>query len=62
MKCKICGKDFSPKVLPLHKKRCKPQNKKLEEYTNNELREMLEKKGLPVYGNKKELIERLEVE
>jgi len=65
--CKHCGKEYSSKVLKIHQKICKEQEDigevKVEEdlfnLTNKVLKEMCEERGLPIYGTKKELVERL---
>jgi len=65
--CKHCGKEYSSKVLKIHQKICKEQEDieevKVEEdlfnLTNKVLKEMCEERELPIYGTKKELVERL---
>lgn len=39
MICKICGKDYSASVYPLHKKRCKPVEKEVVEEVTEEVEE-----------------------
>jgi len=63
MKCLKCGKEFSPKVLPLHYARCevkevKKENKKL---TYKELQGLYKEKigKSPVGLKKKDLIKAL---
>ena len=65
--CKYCGKEYSSKVLKIHQKICKEREDikevKVEEdlfnLTNKVLKEMCEERELPIYGTKKELVERL---
>ena len=65
--CKHCGKEYSSKVLKIHQKICKEQEdieevkeqEDLFNLTNKVLKEMCEERELPIYGTKKELVERL---
>ena len=64
--CKYCGREYSSKVLKIHQKICKEadiKEVKVEEdlfnLKNKVLKEMCEKRDLPIYGTKKELVERL---
>ena len=64
MICKICGKEISDAVFPLHMKRCKKEEpkKELKEYTVKELKAMCKERGLKGYSRKSEaeLIEMLQ--
>ena len=65
MICRICGKDISDAVYPLHMKRCKKVEEVKEDmtkYTVKELKKMCKERGITGYSRKKEaeLIEMLQ--